>query len=149
VAVKTIGGKNLKSTLRALNKTKQRVLSVGFYPNSKYDDGLPVAQVAFWNEYGRSKIPERPFCRHANIMASKKMISFFKTNKISKSKSIINQNQINTIGKMWAVTIQESIEGKQITYVPNAPSTIKQKGHDKPLIDTELMLISPEYKVIK
>ena len=149
MGAKIYGGNKLKTTLKDLSKTKQKALSVGFYPNSKYDNGLPVAQVAFWNEYGTSKIPERPFFRHANIMASKKMISSFKTNKISKSKSIINQNQINTIGKMWAVTIQESIEGKQITYVPNAPSTIKQKGHDKPLIDTELMLISPEYKVIK
>jgi hypothetical protein len=149
VAVKTIGGKNLKSTLKALNKTKQRSLSVGFYPNSKYDDGLPVAQVAFWNEYGTSKIPERPFFRHANSMASKTMISFFKNINISKSKSVINKNEINTIGSMWSNTIQESIEGKNITYTPNAPYTIQKKGHDKPLIDTELMLISPEYKVIK
>lgn len=149
MAVKIIGGKNLKSTLKALNKTKQRTLSVGFYPNSKYDDGLPVAQVAFWNEYGTSKIPERPFFRHANLMASKTMISFFKNINISKSKSVINKNEINKIGSMWSKTIKESIKGKNITYTPNAPSTIQEKRNNEPLIDTKLMLKSPQYKVIK
>ena len=38
-------------------------VEVGFMANAKYPDGTSVAQVAFMNEFGTSKIPARPFFR--------------------------------------------------------------------------------------
>ena len=149
MGVKIIGGKKLQSTLRSLKSTKARALSVGFYPNHRYDDGMPVAQVAFWNEYGTIKIPERPFFRHANFMAIKKFKRIVKNINVSKNKSVITVSQVNQIGRMWTNTLQQSIDGEGISYVPNAPSTIARKGSSQPLIDTSLMLASPDYKVIR
>lgn len=40
--------------------------SAGWYESSKYENGTPVAQVAFWNEYGHGgqfPAPARPFMR--------------------------------------------------------------------------------------
>lgn len=36
---------------------------VGWFESARYDDGVPVAQVAIYNEYGTSRIPPRPFMR--------------------------------------------------------------------------------------
>lgn len=38
-------------------------VSVGFPAGDLYPDGTPVAAAAFWNEYGTSTIPPRPFFR--------------------------------------------------------------------------------------
>ena len=35
----------------------------GWFESARYDDGVPVAQVAIYNEYGTSRIPPRPFMR--------------------------------------------------------------------------------------
>ena len=35
----------------------------GWFESARYDDGVPVAQVAIYNEYGTSRIPPRPFIR--------------------------------------------------------------------------------------
>jgi len=149
VPVKTFGGKKLRETLNNIKKTREKSLAVGFFPESKYDDGMPVAQVAFWNEFGTKTIPERPFFRHANNVSSHKVSNIFKSETIYNSKNVISLSKVNKVGEMWVNEIQDSIMGKGISYVPNAPSTVAKKGHDKPLIDTELMLISPKYKVIK
>jgi len=38
-------------------------VSVGFPEGDTYPDGTPVAAAAFWNEFGTSTIPPRPFFR--------------------------------------------------------------------------------------
>lgn len=35
----------------------------GWFESARYDDGVPVAQVAIYNEYGTSRIPPRSFMR--------------------------------------------------------------------------------------
>ena len=49
-----------------LKKIKDARVRVGWFEESKYDDNTPVANVAFWQEYGTKRgIPERPFMRPA------------------------------------------------------------------------------------
>ena len=38
-------------------------VAVGFPAGDNYSDGTPVAAAAFWNEFGTSTIPPRPFFR--------------------------------------------------------------------------------------
>ena len=40
-------------------------LEVGFFSTAKYSTGEYVAQVAYWNEYGTTLSPPRPFFRNA------------------------------------------------------------------------------------
>src|SRR5262245_46224838 len=49
---------------------EQPTVKVGFlegatYPGDGEHAGLPVATVAFWNEFGTSRAPARPFFRNA------------------------------------------------------------------------------------
>ncbi len=57
------GGAKLEAVLRGIAKklSDEKTLRVGFLETEKYPDGTPVAQVAFWNEYGTIGAPPRPF----------------------------------------------------------------------------------------
>lgn len=53
---------NLKDALAKYAKGSATV-RVGVLEEATYPDGMKVAQVAFWNEYGTSNTPPRPFFR--------------------------------------------------------------------------------------
>lgn len=54
--------KQLKEALAQANGEK---LQVGWLSSANYTDDLPVAQVAFWQEFGTKAAPPRPFFRPA------------------------------------------------------------------------------------
>lgn len=55
-------GGSLQKEIRKLANVKDPVLTVGILEGSTYEDGMTVAQVAYWMEYGTSSIPARaPF----------------------------------------------------------------------------------------
>lgn len=55
---------------RLVASTKLPHVNVGFLEGKTYPDGTPVAQVAYWNEFGTKSMPPRPFMRQA-IAANK------------------------------------------------------------------------------
>jgi len=59
------GGDKLEAYLKGVERklSEGKELRVGFLETAKYPDGTPVAQVAFWDEYGTSSSPPRPFFR--------------------------------------------------------------------------------------
>jgi hypothetical protein len=65
VTAKLVGGQRMqrhfKKVLAQLDGAKE--LRIGFLENAKYPDGTPVAQVAFWQEFGSSRFPARSFFR--------------------------------------------------------------------------------------
>jgi len=58
------GGDKFRRRLAGLASQSSGSLKVrvGIFESAKYEDGTPVAAVAFWNEYGTANIPPRPFC---------------------------------------------------------------------------------------
>ena len=51
---------DLKKRMKSLEEYSAQA---GWFESARYDDGVPVAQVAIYNEYGTSRIPPRPFMR--------------------------------------------------------------------------------------
>jgi hypothetical protein len=68
-------------------------LSVGFLEGEVYPDGTPVAQVAYWNEFGTSTAPAR---------------SFFRT-MVTAQYELDGNKTLNQMGKIIAGELQESI----------------------------------------
>ena len=52
--------RDLKKRMKSLEEYSAQA---GWFESARYDDGVPVAQVAIYNEYGTSRIPPRPFMR--------------------------------------------------------------------------------------
>lgn len=60
------GGDKIAKVLKQIGDSAKGGLTVGFLSGATYPDGTPVAQVAFWNEYGHGgnfPAPPRPFFR--------------------------------------------------------------------------------------
>lgn len=118
-------------------------LDVGFMSGATYPDGTPVAQVAFWNEFGTSRAPARPFFRS---MIAKESAGWPELlGKAAAHSGYSTRQTLALIGEKINDALKSSIVGWQDP--PNAPSTVAKKGFNKPLIDTGDMLRATTYQV--
>lgn len=132
-------------------KVEDDGVNVGWFEDQTYEDGLPVAKVARWNEFGtKAGIPQRPFMRRTMMKHEKEWIETLKTivqREIDKDKNINIDKALKKFGEIVKGDIQETIlEGG---FVKNAPSTIRRKGHDTPLVDTGVMIGSIQARTDK
>jgi hypothetical protein len=125
----------------------ERTLKVGFLQGGKYPDGTSVPSVAAWNEFGvpSNNQPPRPFFR---IMIAEQ------SPKWGKMAAVLLQRNggdidatLDLMGQEIQGRIKESINALLTPKL--ADITIARKGHDKPLIDTALMVNSVNYEVVK
>ena len=96
------------------------------------DSGIPVAQVAVWNEDGNEQQnrPPRMFISAAAEQFRQRRLSGEPDDIGEEAKTIVS----NTI-RDWSQP-------------PNAPATIARKGRNDPLVDTTLMMNSVDYLVV-
>lgn len=132
--------KSVDKELKKRYNTKLR-LEVGFL-NGKYPNGMPVASVAYKNEYGTYKIPPRPFFRNAINDNSTKWVNFLKSN-LTNDKGI--NDSFSLTGEMIRSDIVKSIN--KTTTPPNTNLTIYKKGSSHPLIDTGFMRASVTFEI--
>ena len=127
------GGDKFRRRLAGLASQSSGSLKVrvGIFESAKYEDGTPVAAVAFWNEYGTANIPPRPFFR--NTVAAHKDEWPHQAAAILRQNGDVRQT-LALMGEGIKGQIAESIQN--LHEPPNAPATIRKKGFDKPLIDT-------------
>ncbi len=127
-------------------------VNVGFLENAKYPQdkdakgpALNVAQVAFWNEFGTSRAPPRPFIR--DMIASKSGRWGIALGLNLKATKYNAEQSLALMG--------EGIKDQMVTSIvqfkdpPNAASTIARKGFNKPLIDTGVMQRSVDFQVLE
>lgn len=146
-----------KKALRNLEKLKDLhgyagiFKEAGSYPTK---ESPPVAQVAFWNQFGTrnsdgtERIPERPFMSTAFDEIRRDLekelewaLEDIIDGKITPSKAI------DKAGKFLSERIKKKIVEWKIPR--NATSTIAKKGFDDPLIETRRMLNSVKFKKTK
>ena len=110
-------------------------------------EGIPIVEYATYNEYGTSRIPSRPFIRIASDENRDVWLGIAKkgVGRIIDGTSSAD-GCCEDIGQRMKDDIKKVI-GDKSKLAPNAPSTIRRKGHDKPLIDTGLMKSKVNYRV--
>lgn len=105
-----------------------------------------LVDIALYNELGTSTIPSRPFLAQTVQMHEEEIKEMAAT---EISQTLIgkkdSQQAFNAIGEDVRQKVQNRINEGQ--FVPNAPSTIRHKGHDHPLIDTGTMRDSISYTI--
>lgn len=112
--------------------------------DKKEKDGQYIADVALYNEFGTETIPARPFLRVAQYNAYKRANNLVK-NRLAEGATI--DDLCKELSVLLANQIKREINRGQWT--PNAPSTVRQKGSSKPLIDTAMMRNSIQTMVIR
>jgi hypothetical protein len=137
------GFDNLARRLKTLAATK---VKVGFFEEDRYDDGMPVAQVAAYNEFGTRFHPERPFMRET--LESKQTRHTLLKGLMMAARATIHQT--GSARRLLAILGQVVAEEIKITIANypgnNSARTIAAKGFDRPLYDTGKMLESVKFK---
>lgn len=131
-------------------------LKVGFlagatYPvaiasgGKKAKPALPVAQVAFWNEFGTSRAPARPFFR---TTIAKESAAW--GDKLSKALVYYNYDgalALRALGQSMRDDLEATIQ--RWDSPRNADSTIARKGFNKPLIHNSIMVRAPDFELVE
>lgn len=155
MSVVVTGGNKLKAHLRQmrLNLSEAQELEVGFFPEDVHPKNhIPVASVAFANEYGdptnefeghAAPIPPRPFFRYAiainqpqwngAFLAGLKAVGYHSLPALEGLGALI-QGQVRTSIALFSTPMNSKI-------------TIELKGFNDPLMETGYMLDHVKYKV--
>lgn len=132
-----------------LEKMKRMAVKVGYQAGeATNDDGIDMCDIAMWNELGTEgthPIPARPFLRQSIDDNGDEIRAFC----AQQARKIANggtaEQALKKIGIQVKSIVQKTI--KDGDFVPNAPSTIRKKGSDKPLIDTGRLRQSVNYHI--
>lgn len=138
---KDTGAKRIGEELSKLGKL---ALTIGFQGQPAlelYDGGkVNVATVALFNEFGTQNMPARGFMRRTVAQNLQAIQSEFATHFAAVAE--LRETAIEAmfaVGKFVADSMVDEINTSTAWAAPNAPSTIKRKGFDHPLIETEMM----------
>lgn len=134
-----------------VDRLKEQEVFIGFQSGKKQHEskdggeGVDMAEVAMFNELGTSTSPSRPFLRQTVDDNEAEINAFVEnaTRQIAKGGSA--EQCLKRMGAFGVKLVQEKIVSG--TFKPNAPSTIKGKGSEKPLIDTGQMRQSVHYVI--
>ena len=143
-----------KKFYKELEKLKQLKVHVGYQSGETAvsSDGEPtgadLCEIAVYNELGTETIPSRPFMRDSVDKHADQINAFIKRQKSLFAEGKITAEQmLQAIGVFQKGLVQNEIVDGEFT--PNAPSTIKRKGSDRPLIDTGKMRQSVNFVIKK
>lgn len=135
-----------------LEKLKQNEVFIGYQAgHAKHtdEDGntADMAEIAMFNELGTSTSPPRPFLRMTVDENKDKINQFVETQTKRIAQGASAEQCMKQMGAFGVSLVQEKIGNG--TFAPNAESTIKAKGSNKPLIDTGQLRQSVHYVIKK
>lgn len=155
-------GDKLAAALKVIVDKADTSVEVGFLEGATYPDGTPVAEVAYFNEYGTTRAAEGPATKEGATPRAgfSPPRPFFRT-MIAKEQSswgpklAAAYKGTNGDIKQSFDIVGGDIEGALIQSINDfttpalAPSTIKRKGFSKPLIESSHMVNSTGHRVVK
>ncbi len=100
--------KKIESKLKKiLSGFEKNDVSVGWFENAKYENGMQAAQVAAWNEFGTMKTPARPFIRPA---IEKNKEDWSKSVQVLLASSKSPEQTLEGVGLIMSADIAQQIE---------------------------------------
>ena len=144
------GGRRLEVKLSNMaRKMTSGTVRVGFlessiYPVNEKGKSLPVATVAFWNNFGTSRAPARPF--FSNTVRDK---SPEWGNDLAKIAAAVGYETRAVLAAMGARIKDQIVKAIVDWPADNAPSTVRIKGFNKGLIHRGTMQREVGYEVLK
>jgi hypothetical protein len=153
VNLKVKGGAKMRAYLAAVQQAVGGATGVraGFLEKETYQQEaatksatLHVAQVAFWNEFGTSRTPARPFFRQ---MISRELGDWGdKLGRYLKAADMDTTVAFRLMGTEIAGALTNAIASWP---GDNAPSTIARKGFDHGLVDRGVMQRATDFEVLE
>lgn len=138
----------LQKRLAQLNGTE---VEIGFFEEDRYgpeNENLPVAQVAYYNEFGTVHNPTRPFMEETFI-ADNHQSHMGKIIREIFVSSLTNGRSVSRLLLQLGDDVAEMMKTIILNYPgSNSPKTIEKKGgRNTPLRDTEFMMNSVKFQI--
>jgi hypothetical protein len=134
--------------LRQLDGTNT---DLGWFENATYPTGESVAAVMMSNEFGsagsatKAPTPARPLLRQTAAVLDEKVPAYIERRKMEMMEGKLTVPEYRKkLGEAMVAAGLETL--KKGDFEKNAESTVKQKGFDKPLVDTGLLGQSLTYR---
>ncbi len=146
----TCDTKKLDALIKRVAKVDGTEIEIGFFPEDRYgpeNNNLPVAQVAYFNEFGTSLNPTRPFMAQTfedrnNQFHIAREFKKLAVDLLSNGRG--TRRLLKQVGQMVKEMMQVSIDDYPGS---NSQATIDRKGgRNDPLLDTGKMLESVKFK---
>lgn len=141
------GGERLKEFMnqKAAKLSEPVTLKVGFLEGATEADGTSIPMIMATQEFGTADghIPPRPFFR--SMIKQNGSSWGDEAAQIAQAHDYDLPATMRLMGEHIKGQLQASIQATNSP--PNAPSTVKRKGFDKPLIDTGTAWNSVDYDV--
>tara|TARA_R110000851_G_scaffold60415_7_gene139485 strand:- start:1755 stop:2300 length:546 start_codon:yes stop_codon:yes gene_type:complete len=127
----------LKQLQKALADAHAEKLQVGWFSSANYNDSTPVAQVAFWQEFGTKMIPPRPFFRPAVVDNKTKWASLVDSgaNAVLEGRATMS-DVFNGLGLTAQADVKNSITGAHAALSPVTLALRKLKNDGKQINST-------------
>ena len=148
------GLKNLEKSLRGI---KKKHIKYGWYEGKTYTDGknrdIPIAQVANWQEYGKpssdgeSAIPARPYFRQARETVATTHNQDIKNIFVATVNNVSPIIELNKLADALVLDYKQSVARQNYTKL--SEMTVKKKGHDYQMKDSEVMMDNFKARVYK
>ena len=135
--------------LKELEEMAKLEVAVGYQAGEATDEkGVDLCDIAMWNELGTQgehPIPSRPFLRQTIDNNEGQIKNFCQAQAAQIPKGGSAEECLKQIGVYMKGLVQQTIRDGD--FVPNAPSTIRRKGSNRPLIDTGQLRQSVNYHI--
>lgn len=138
-----MGIKDIKKALKALDGAS---VEIGWFDSNRYNNDIPVAAVAAWNNLGTPTMPARPFMTKAIHDGNATVGALVEQN----TKAMVDGNMspdvyLHNIGLHYETAVVDSIVNGG--WQKNADSTIAKKGFDAPLRDSKIMMQTVTHEI--
>ncbi len=131
---------------KALKELDGKNIDAGWFENARYPTGQSVAAVMLANEFGTKTAVARPLLRQSAEQIDQKIPGYIarRTTEIL-SGNLTPDNYLEKMGEAIVATILATL--KAGNFEDNKESTIKQKGFNRPLVDTGILGQSTTHRV--
>ena len=133
---------------KVMSDLNNYLVKAGYFKQSVYPDGTPIAYVAAVQELGHTAggIPPRPTLRPAfsdeHRAEYSKLVRLAVNNAL---KGIPLEEGLAVLGEVVSARVKQNISS--LSSPPLKDSTIRAKGSNKPLVDTGQMIQAVNYSV--
>lgn len=144
--------RKLPALIKRLDKLDGMVVDVGFFEEDRYgpeNNNLPVATVAYYNEYGTRYNPTRPFMEETFTSSIGRRYIQAMYKKIFED-AIMNGRSITRLMRELGEDVAGLMQTTILNYPgSNSPATVAAKGKNTPLRDTEFMMKSVKFQITR
>lgn len=142
----------LNNVIKAAQKAHTKHIRFGWlsgkrYPATHKNKGLPIAQVAQWQEYGTHLIPSRPYASISIYKTVFESTEDIKNYFLAVCEGTYNPNYLNNITARGKKTFSDTVMNQGEKSL--SPTTIRIKGHNFQLDHTGYLLNDFDAKIYK